>query len=120
MPGTGNSSRAVCSAAVKGAVDTRTPGVTAVPCVQQSHTSDTQRTLINAEVFDLDPRAIVDAEAERGGVLHVPRLADDDVDVRIRVPGAPVVNFQRRRRAIPDRDRAAGAALAVDDVEEQA
>src|SRR2546427_11855153 len=35
--------------------------------------------LVNGYVLHLDLRAIVDAEAERRGVLHVSRLADVDV-----------------------------------------
>ena len=47
-------------------------------------------------------------------------LADDDVHVWIGIPGGAVVNLERCRRPIPDRDRAARFALVVDDVEQQA
>src|SRR5262245_5270839 len=71
-------------------------------------------------VLDLDLRQIVDAEAERRGKLHVPRLADDDVDVRIGVARAAVVDLQVLRVAIPDGDGTVRQALLLDDVEQQA
>src|SRR6476661_7544023 len=71
------------------------------------------------QLLQLDLRQVVDAKAERRGILHVPGLTNDDVDVRIGVACAPVVNFQRRGIAIPDRDRAVRLSLVVDDVEQQ-
>src|SRR5262249_55938464 len=71
--------------------------------------------LVNTDALDDDARAIGDAKAERRRVLHVAGLADDDVHVGIRVARAGVVDSQRGGRSIPDRDRAARAALGPDE-----
>src|SRR5262245_13528481 len=65
---------------------------------------------------DLEAGAVVHAETEVGRVLHVAGLPDDDVHVRVAIPGVGVVGLERPRRAVPDRDRAFGLALGVDDV----
>src|SRR5439155_8827223 len=70
-------------------------------------------------VLDMNPGKIVDAEAERRRELDVARLTDDDVDVRVGVARARVVDLQRLRRAVPDRDDAFRFALVVDDAEQQ-
>src|SRR3954469_17159242 len=67
---------------------------------------------------DEDPLAIVDAEPEAGGKLHVPRLADEDGHVRILVARRHVVGPQGGWRAVPDGERALGSPFLLDDVEQ--
>src|SRR5262245_35527801 len=93
-----------------------------MPCVQYRHGTAARRNRIAAGMSDrqllhLDLRQVVDTEAERRRVLDVPRLADDDVDVRIGVAGSSVVHLERGRIAIPDRDRAVSFPFVIDDIE---
>ena len=95
IPGVGRASRAAMSVSESALVEKRTFPRVSSACAWRRHASVAQRrTLANAHVVDRDPGAIVDAESERRGVLHVSGLADDDVHVRIGVAGAPVVNLQ--------------------------
>src|SRR6478672_9315746 len=110
MPGTGSASRDATSAAESAAAETRTFDRVAALCIQQRHASAASNgTLCNVDVFHGNPGAVVYAEAERRRVLDVPGLTRDDVDVRIGVARAGVVDLQRGRRAVPDRDRAVRA-----------
>src|SRR5262245_51001034 len=107
MPGDGKTSRAAISASESAIVENRIRSRLSVPCDQQRHgSSASSNPLVNADILDGDARAIVYAEAQRRRVLDVSGLADDDIDVRIRIARPRVVDLQRLWRAVPDRDRA--------------
>src|SRR5947209_9133276 len=79
-PGVGSASRDARSASLSALVENRSFVRLSTPCVKKRQgRAATSRTLINADFLDGDSCAVVHAEAKRRGVLHVPRLADDDV-----------------------------------------
>src|SRR5688572_16781902 len=132
IPGAGSASREASSASLQSRLMPAASSAArlSLPCVQTHGTERRSRKsavalvsidfcLIYFHVPHFDFGQVVHAKAERRRVFHVPGLANDDVDVGIRIPRPSVVEPQRIRRAVPDRDRTVRTAFLLDDVEQQ-